>query len=227
MGVTTAAGAGQPMLYRQGTILTWNPVTLEHTIRIGGDDGPTFSNLQVLGVAEAASIQAGSVVGIMCVGQMWAIIGRLVTPGSEEAQDAITLVGQQTYVSNIVTAESTGSTSFTDLATIGPTVSEVPARASGKAMVTVTAALAPADLLAGTAAMDFEVTWSGGTFRSPSAFTALIVSSGTGSALLGASRSTFVTGLTPGVAYTYTAKYLAGAGNDADFEQRQIAVVNL
>ncbi len=223
--VAKPSGPSSPMHHRQGTILEWDPVTLANLVDVGGTP---VQNLTVWGVGEAATYRPGVKVGIACIDGSWAIIGRWVIPGTADAQDAITMLGQQTYVAIVAAAEDTTSTSFTDLLTVGPRVADVPARASGKALVTVSAHLAPADLLPGLAAMDFEITWDGGTFRSGSLETALTVAvTSTTGVLMGGSRTTLVSGLTPGELYTYTAKYRHATGAGADFQQRQLAVVNI
>ena len=130
-------GQAQPILYRQGVILTFNPVTLQNTVRV---DGTVLTDLPLLGVAEATSLVPGSVVGIQCVGSSWAIIGRFVTPNTADATSAITLVSQAIPSDFIVTQESTTSGAFVDLATVGPTVS-VNVKASGRLLLFLSATI--------------------------------------------------------------------------------------
>jgi hypothetical protein len=99
-----AVRADAQLGFRQGTIVTFDPVTLEHTVDVGGK---IFANLQILGVAEAASLRPGSVVGIQTVGNSWYIIGRMVQPGTDGATDAITLLGQRRHTATILSQEDT------------------------------------------------------------------------------------------------------------------------
>lgn len=223
------AGPGRQMTYRQGIIREWNPITLENTVVVGGKE---LVNLPVLGVAEAASYGAGVVVGIVSIGENWAIVGQFVTPGTPAATDAITQLGQQLVSDLVVTEESTTTFgSFVDLTTIGPRVSLV-ASASGKAYVTVSCYQSPSSTsFMGTVGMDFEIASDGGTFRTPDVKTALLFGVsvfGTAgpSAVSGGSRTTRITGLTPGVVYTYTAKYITGQAAGGVFGQRMITVLN-
>ena len=200
-GLFTAAPAGpaMPMSYRQGVVVEFDPATLANRLLVGGaylDDVP------VLGVAEAASLAAGSVVGLMVVGSTWAIIGRIVTPGTVEATDAITLVSQRTKSDTIATSEATASTSYTDLATVGPTVTGVPIGVSGRAVVSVGAVVGL--LTGGVAFMSFSI--SGATTAAADDTRAYIVADNL--ITIGASKQVTVSGLTPGL-HTFTAKYRA------------------
>lgn len=129
---TALAASAEQMRYRQGTILAWNPATLENTVHVAGAE---FVNLPVLGVAEAASYAVGTVVGVAVVGSTWAIIGRFVVPGTQGATDALSNLASKTQTASVPTDEAVGAAvGFQDLATLGPEV-VVTVGASGKLLV--------------------------------------------------------------------------------------------
>jgi hypothetical protein len=233
------AGQAQAMTYRQGRLLTFNPVTLENTVLVGGS---TLTNLPLLGVAEAASLGAGSIVGVVCVasdgGQTWAIIGRFVTPNTPDATDALTQVGQGIVTGFVAATESTTSVPFTDLATVGPAAT-VSIRTSGKALVFLGATIAVGGGVGGAAA---GALW--GAFVNFAAAGANTIAAGTpgglGYSMAGVAgggpttefsiaRMLPLSGLNPGPT-TFTAKYAIGVGNPgetASFRNRSIAVFAL
>lgn len=220
-------GATQPMGYRQGHVRNWNPATLENEVVVGGT---VLQNVPVLGVAEAASLTNGATVGLMVVGSTWAIIGRLVTPGTEEARDAITQVSQGVVSASVPTLQSTTSTSYTDLTTPGPAV-PLNVRASGKVLIMVTAGFncLPSSTTLVSCVMSYDIT--GATTRPPVAGT-------TPSAFLQFKESAasecdgrftaiaLEEGLTPGLTM-FTAKYRSGNGQTAAFSGRNITVFAL
>lgn len=103
--------------YRQGRIVYWNPATAENIVNVGGTD---LSNLSVLNTSEALILSAGAVVGLICIEGSWAILGRLTVPGTPEAASALSSINVQS--ASITSFETTSSATYTDLATIGPTL---------------------------------------------------------------------------------------------------------
>lgn len=200
------SGGAQPMSYRQGKVEYWNPFTLENQVNVGGTP---ITNVPVLGVAEAASITVGSVVGLMIVGSTWAIIGRLVIPGTDEAEDAITRLGQQWVSEDVDAAETTTSSSYTDLGTVGPTV-EINVGASGKLLVGVSSRFAM-DRDAAGGLMSFAMTGTSSLSADDGRSLLLSVADGSGlysGASLSGTRLVLLEGLDPGPR-TITAKYRA------------------
>ena len=141
-----AARPSQPsqnLRYRQGIITSWNPVTLENTVNVGGTE---MVNLPVLGVAEVDVYSPGDVVGLLVIESsgstgsvMYAIIGQLVIPGTQAATDAINAsLNSRIFTDFIIQGESTLSSTYTDLETIGPAVT-VPVGPSGRILVIATA----------------------------------------------------------------------------------------
>jgi len=118
----------------------------------------------------------------------------------------------------VATSETTGSTTYTDLATSGPEVTLTVA-ASGIAMVIVSARIT--SNTAATDFMDFGLT-SGNT-RSASDTTALVAVQSTSTTGVRASSVTYLTGLTAG-STVFTAKYRVTAGTGT-FLDRSITVL--
>lgn len=128
-------GPSLPITYRQGVIVTFDQTTLENTVDVGGT---VLTDLPLLGVGEASLLTAGAVVGILVIGGAGAknmvIIGRLVTPATADAENAIGLLNSLVYADTVVTQEGRSSTTFGDLATVGPQVT-VPVRPAGRLLV--------------------------------------------------------------------------------------------
>jgi hypothetical protein len=224
------AGPAQAPMYRQGIIQAFDPVTLLNTVLV---DGVPMHDLPMLGVAEAASLAPGSVVGLHCVGSSWAIMGRFVTPNTADATDAITRVAQGVGADITTATQSTTSTTFTDLATVGPVVT-LAIRASGKALVFLGATIAvnPAASALWGGFMNFAAAGAN-TIAAGATPGGLGYSIGAGASPdnleLSMARLLTLTGLTPGIT-TFTAKYAIGVGNPgetAQFRNRTMAVFAL
>lgn len=225
-------GQAQPMLYRQGIILDWNPLTLENRVRVDGPDGPIFENLPVLGTAEAATYGPGAIVGIATVGQSWAIVGRFVTPGTPEAATALDFLGFFARSASVIDLDPVTSTSYGDLAHVGPAVT-VHIGPSGKALVILTAEQF-CNQPAGAIYMSFEVT--GANSLSPDDGKTLKLGlSGTNTNIDSEHRASSIVYLdasvldTPGET-TFTAKYRrssSGVGANAVTASRNITVLPL
>jgi hypothetical protein len=210
-------GPASPLMYRQGTILAWDPITLRNTVKVGRT---LFTDLAVLGVAEAASFQPGTVVGIGTVDSTWAILGRFVIPGTADATDAITQVGQRARSAKVAPSESTSSGTFTDLATPGPQITDVRIPASGKALAIVSATIAHgANNFFGAVGVEA----AGPTTVTSQLIESLYID---GDDTPGGSRAILFDTLTPGGVYTFTAKYIAD-GFDAFFSGRTLTVMTL
>lgn len=158
----------QDVRFRQGLIVTFDPVTLANTVRVGG---ATLTNLKLLGVGEATLLVPGATVGIMTVGgpaKTMFILGRAVTPNTADATNAVSLLNSQIYSQFIITGETTASTTYTDLATVGPVVT-VPVGPSGRILVLATAQIQWATVGAlGTGGGGlFDVAFAGANTRTP------------------------------------------------------------
>jgi len=203
------AGPSQVMRYRQGTIRSWNAITLENTVEVAG---AILNNMPVLGVAEAASFATGVKVGIVRLDETWAIIGRFVTPGTTDATDAITQLAQRRLSAEVLTLESTTSAAYVDLATVGPLVSMV-VPASGKIEVTISCYM-------GGPANTIGVDISGAFTEAPSLPKSLLIA-GAGAVC---SRVVVYTGLPAGGLCTFKLMYASNGVSTGDFKNRMIIV---
>lgn len=216
--------------FRKGTIITFDPVTLANTVLVGET---IMSNLALLGVAEADTYVTGAQVVIHLFEGSWAIVGRYVTPNTAAATDAVNRLGNGTVSASVLAGESTTSTSFTDLTTVGPIVNAI-VKGSGKLLVVLSASMLAQDTGASSGAyMAVDVVASNGTtvitaaaFLGPLGFEY----SDNASHLIGDSihaARTSLLSLSPD-AYTLTAKYSsASGGNDANFFNRNVTCISI
>jgi len=213
-------GPSQPVGYRQGTIMEWNPITLENRVLV---DHVPMRNLAVLGAAEAASYRPGVAVGIHTAGSSWAIIGRFVVPNTADATDAITQIGQRAFTATVLTQEQTNSATFTDLATVGPRVSNLRIPASGKARVTISAQFdaVAAALTAGSVGVEV----SGDASIAANSHQSLLLVATSGG--INATRVVLFDGLPAGGLCTFTLKYRGNGVDAVQFADRDITVETL
>lgn len=128
-------------------------------------------------------------------------------------------LSQAGSTASVATEETTTSTTYVDLATVGPAVT-VTVGVSGIAIVTLYAALKNSDAT-GTSFMDVGL--SGANTRAAVDVTAL---GPVGTAYQRLGLSIVLTGLTPG-ATTFTAKYRTSGAATGTFSARRIGVVTL
>jgi len=214
-------GPATPMRYRQGTILTWNPITLENTVIVGN---ATYTNLPVLGAAEAASYREGTTVGITVIDSTWAIIGRFCIPGTADALDAITQIGQRATTATVTTLEATTSSPYVDLATPGPTVSNIRIPASGKAEVVVSSQidnLGPGTLTVATVGVEI----SGDASIAPNTLNSLIFIASSGA--ISVSKTLLFESLPAGGVCSFKLKYGSNGTVNTQFGNRTILVRTL
>jgi hypothetical protein len=120
---------------------------------------------------------------------------------------------------NITASESTSSTSYTNLTTAGPTLTNFPVPASGKVLITVTTGMQGSQ---GGSSCFMSFTGSGANSIAASDINALILG---GNNLQRASASFVLTGLTAGNT-TLTSQYKA-AGGQCTFSNRSIWAIPL
>ena len=227
------AGPSQAVRYRQGVITAFNPATLENTVSVGG---AILTDVAMLGVAEAASLTVGSVVGLLLLGDVngattWTIVGRIVTPNTPDAIEAITQLARNVRSAEVTTSESPGSLNvWLDLATLGPFV-QITVGASRAVVVIASAIVALTDTGVLSEAGFFGLTASGVNTIDPNtsglpAGQAQIVKSAVGQTLtVTVAAQWTLTGLTPGDT-TFGLKYIANGGTPA-FAARNITVIVL
>lgn len=211
--------------YRQGIIKSWNSVTAENTVEV---DGAVLTNLPILNTSEALLLQPGDVVGVLAVGESWAILGRLTVPGTAAAASSLSLIGRQIVIDRVPTQDSTTTgTSWVHLG--GPKVTAT-IRQSGRALVFVSAQIGWVDLTAsgamgGSAALSVD----GQPPQEPDRVSAYIQPVGTSSHVMIVQAANFVLveGLTPGP-HTFELVYRSYThGKQADFDNRVLAVLGM
>ncbi len=235
-----APGPAQEVRYRQGTIVAFNPTTLENQVDVGGT---ILTDLPLLGVGEASLLTVGSVVGIQVVGDQgarsMAILGRMVRPNTPDAAEAIGLLNSLIFADSVIVQESRTSTTFGDLATIGPQVT-VRVRPSGRLLVLITSQIQFIETAAGGLAqrggyVSVDLAGANVVDAATASDTVLgagmlaVTATGLGQiALQGSYTSAGVfEGLAPGdtvVTMRYASQY---AGEQMDFGRRNLTVVTL
>lgn len=235
-------GVAQPIGYRQGLIIAWDPVTLQNTVRVGGEE---LHNLPIRGIADAQFYAVGMIVGIEVFGRTMAISTPYVTPGTQQATDILLRLASRIKTATTTGFQTTNSATFADIpgGTVGPIVENVLIGPSGRCLVLLTAHVQEGSIdiiRGGVMAYDIEgATTSTVTGSSPATHINSLrightddgdVDGGTSSNNLNM-QSTAVherSGLNPGL-HTFTAKYLvAGGGADqVTFGNRTITVFSL
>lgn len=223
-----APQAAPGMGFRQGTILTWNQATAENTVDVGG---ATLTNVPILNTNEALLLATGDVVALMTAGPSWFILGRVTVPGTPQAATALDAASNGIVAATITTQQSTSSTTYGDLATVGPAVT-ARIRSTGKCLVIVSSQMGSAysAVTAIGAATSFVA--SGANTLATSGARSINWYSATGGATsmtrvdqFGATF--YLSGLNPGNT-TFTLKYRSQvAGLNADFSDRVLVVMPL
>lgn len=232
-------GPAQAMAYRQGVVTAFNPATLENTVNVGGTE---LTDLPILGVGEATLLTVGSVVGLAVIGgstKTMAILGRLVRPNTDDAEDAVGLLNSLIFADSVIVQESRTSTTFGDLATPGPEQT-VRVRPSGRMLVMVTSQVQFIETAAGGVAQRggyASVELSGANVVDPVtandtvliAANLAVSATGLGQIVMQGSYTAagVFEGLTPGDT-TVTMKYASQySGEQMDFGRRNLIVVTL
>lgn len=110
--------------WHTGVVTAWDETTGLNSILINGN---TFNNLSVLSTSNSIMITAGDTVALMRVQSQYFILGRIQAPGAGAALNWKS--------AKITTTETTSSTSYADLATVGPQVSNVYIGSSRRCLV--------------------------------------------------------------------------------------------
>lgn len=112
-----------------GTVVNWDELTGSNTVLI---EGAEFQDLNILSTWAIQPLQPGDTVGGFRVGSQHFILGKVGAPGAG--------AGNQIASDQVVPNEGTTSTTFTDLATVGPTVT-VYIGSSRRALVSITSSI--------------------------------------------------------------------------------------
>lgn len=215
--------------YRQGIIRSWNATNAENTVEV---DGILVENLPILNTNnDALQLAAGDAVGIMTTGtaaSSWMILGRVTIPGTPAAESLLSQVSSGIAAGVVTTQQSTASTTYTDLATVGPSAT-VTIRPTGKCLVIISAQMGYATATAtGGAKASFVATGANtiGTSGQRSINMGLLTGAA-GTFRVDQFGATFyLDGLNPGPT-TFTMKYGAQNGATADFSDRVLVVFPL
>jgi hypothetical protein len=134
--------------WRQGVVVSWNPDDASNVVQVGGS---LFENLPILNTSEASLLSTGDPVAVVGKGSSFAIIGRMVIPGTPEAVSSIQSITNRWYVAKDPSAGSRNSTAWGDLTgtAVGPSVT-ARITSSGKAAVFWSAELGQVLNTAGT-----------------------------------------------------------------------------
>jgi hypothetical protein len=234
------AGPALPVTYRQGLIVSFNPITLENTVTVGG---AIMDNLPLLGVGESTLLVPGAVVGIMVIGdgiKTMYITGRIVTPNTADAFDAVALLNSNVVAATVSVQETyTDAVNFGDLATLGPTVN-VNVRQTGRLLLICTSQIqwpAPAGAASVGVGGWVSVEFSGANTITPLTASATLlpafnitiaVAAGvTHTCQVTATQQAVFEGLTPGETQIRMKYRNQVAGNNVDYGRRTLTVIVL
>lgn len=216
--------------FRQGIVLSYDQTTGENAVQVGGS---IVTDLPILNTSEALLLAPGAVVGILTAGSAWFIMGRLTVPGTADALSALSAL--RTESATETNNEAVTSTSYTDLATIGPSVTTT-IGPSGRCLVIVSAdihgnAVTGQAIATGSGYMSFAATGANtiSAIDSRAALAWLRYNASPNSTMaidirVGASRLSLLTGLNPGET-TFTAKYRRDGTGTTEFDDRNITVM--
>jgi hypothetical protein len=214
-------GPSQDLRYRQGRVVAWNPLTAQNIIEVGGTE---LVDLPILNTTEALIIAPGDTVGLAVIGteggaRTMAILGRWTIPNTPGAASALSAVG--IYTAEIAATETTTSVAYTDLATVGPVVANIPVGGSGRCLVFFSAVLNPTTN--DGASMSCDVAGAT-TVAAPAGQPLSRLQADASQLSFMATRVSVISGLNLGY-HTFTAKYRSTFGAAASIGQRVLIVV--
>lgn len=116
-GENNGAGVG----FRQGTVVAYDQDTALNTVQVGNS---LIDNMPILNTSEASLLVPGDVVGILTAGGTWAIMGRLVIPGTPEAATSIRSITNRIQASEDINEGYRTNNAYGDLTgpAVGPSV---------------------------------------------------------------------------------------------------------
>lgn len=128
---------------RQGTVRSWDSSTGTNTVEVGGT---VLEDLPVLASTGTVLLAEGDVVGLLRYKSTYFVLGRIGVPG----EGALAI-----RADSVAAEEGTKSDSWTDLATVGPTLFDVYIGSTRRCLVYVSAETSWAD--GGGCAASFHV----------------------------------------------------------------------
>ncbi|MBN9739555.1 hypothetical protein DMP23_00285 [Amycolatopsis sp. A1MSW2902] len=197
-----------------GQIVAWDAISGTNVVHVNGGDIP---NMRVIQSGIGLSYQVGDVVNISRRGTQWFINGKVGAPGAG--------AGNQIQSADVPANETTTSTGFTDLATVGPSVT-LTIGSSRRALVSISAylSLASNDNNYAGGVMGFVVSGASSIGVSRT-IAADIAAGGLGVSIGRTMLFTAADGLNPGV-NTFTCKYKADTSfYPATIGSRNITVI--
>lgn len=203
-------GDGQAQT-RQGIVTAWNSATGENTISVAG---ALLHNIPCIAIADSIMLTVGDPVVLLKVKSKWFISGRIAPPGGGAALGI--------RAASIQTAQNTTSTTYTNLATVGPTLTDVYIGSSRRCLVFFSASVN-----ATTDIGSISVQVSGASTIAPATNRSAYLGSNAGTQILGTPMTfllfTAADGLNSGL-NTFQLKYLSSLGTSIQFGDRRIAV---
>lgn len=211
----TSGGQGD-FGFRQGTVISWDAQTGANVIDVGGEP---FDNIPMLAIS-SVTMAAGDSVGVLRFKSTYFLLGRIAVAGSGS---------MQTRSAKVTASETRSSTSYGNLATIGPVIPDVYIGGSRQCLVLVRAAAGVLGNGADQANANVEV--SGASSIAPlNTSAALIGSVGSplGTHVQASIMSNVVLtaeeGLNEGF-NTFTMVYKSGLGAQVVFSDRSLTVI--
>jgi hypothetical protein len=204
--------------FHQGVVTAWDEATGNNSVMVNGN---TFTNLRVLSTSDSIFLAAGNTVGLLRFQSTYFILGRIAAPGAG--------AGLKPRADSLDVTESTGSTTYTDLPTVGrPSVANAFMGSSRKALVILSCGIAASQ---GAGFMGFEV--SGASAIAPNELNSCFLSNDNAPTVSGTASATVLLTAADGLnqgSNTFTAKYKFKAttgGVGANFRTRRITVFPL
>lgn len=217
-GGDSAQGGTKALGFHQGIVESWNESTGANSIRVNGN---LFTDLRVLSTSDSIMLTAGDTVGLLRFQTTYFVLGRIAAVGAG--------AGLRVRAAGVNTQELTTSTTYTNLATVGPTLTDVYVGSRRTCLV-----IASAEIYVAQSAgfMSFQVTGASTIGPGGSATPAVGASSNAnqiGSTCTAFSVLTSADGLNAGL-NTFQAKYAAaafGGPASAAFQNRRLMVFPL
>ncbi|NIH81683.1 hypothetical protein [Amycolatopsis viridis] len=208
-GMQQQANGNSNIGWHTGVIESWDDLTGLNSVRINGN---IFSNLPLLASNNTVRIEEGEVVGIIRVGTQYFVLGAVRAAGRG--------AGLRLATARVGTSESTSSTSWTDLATVGP---DVTTYCNGRVQMTYGGMILcdASGAQSKTGGISVEVT--GPTSVGPTAFDPAQLAA----VNVYSAASVMVTDtieLPPGQ-YRFRLKYISANGNNIQFQSRRLTVM--
>lgn len=128
---------GPGVRFRQGTILTWDAETGENTVDLAGG---TLTDVPVLNTSEAIALKAGHIVGLLVVGSVAFILGRITPPNDPNFAAASVAFGGAGATATNFGISTTATSKISDTIAVPSWADEAIVLATGNCQLTNTTA---------------------------------------------------------------------------------------